>query len=145
MILICSDVAGRYIFGKPLDAAVELGEFAMIAIVYCCIAQCQRLNLHIGVELVVSRLSERTQIILRIITNAVGIGLWSFITWQGLDAAIRAYRYSDTTEGLVPLPLFPPKMLIPIGSALLCFQLFFSIRNELDKLRSHRFSIHDSE
>jgi TRAP-type C4-dicarboxylate transport system permease small subunit len=140
MILICSDVVGRYAFGKPLDAAIELGEFAMIIIVYCCIAHCQRLKLHVKVELFTSHLSPKTQTYLCVITDSIGVGLWSLIAWQGLDAAIRAYKYSDTTEGLVPLPLFPPKLLVSIGAALLALQLIFSISDEIKKLRSGDFA-----
>ena len=134
MLLICIDVVGRYILNSPLDITIELGEFAMIAIVYPAIAYAQFNKQHVRVELLISRLSKKTQTVLGIFTDALGICLWGLITWQGVVSVIRAWRYYLTTEGLVPLPLYPVQSLIPIGSALLGIQILFSMVGKVKRL-----------
>ena len=57
--------------------------------------------------------------------------LWLIIGWKGWDMAVRAWTLGDTTSGILPLPLFPAKVLIPFGAVLLCIQLLFDIYGKL--------------
>jgi len=131
MFLISADTIARYVFHSPIDGTMELSEFFMIAIVYPSLAYAQYLKAHVRVELLVIRLSERAQNILGIFTDTIGVILWVIIGWKGLDMAIRAWVFSDTTSGILPLPLFPAKILIPLGAALLCIQLMLDIYQKL--------------
>lgn len=137
MLLICGDTIGRYILQKPIPVAIELGEFSMIAMVYLSIAYAQSLKLHVKVELVTARLSPKIQTILSIFTDAVGVCFWALVTYQGAEIAIEVCRYGDVTPGMVPLPLFPAKILIPIGSSLLCIQLLYDISDKVKSILAH--------
>jgi len=137
MLLICGDTIGRYILQQPIPVAIELGEFSMIAMVYLSIAYAQSLKLHVKVELVTARLSPKIQTILGIFTDAVGICFWVLVTYQGAEIALEVYRYGDATPGMVPLPLLPAKILIPIGSSLLCIQLLYDISDKVKKILGH--------
>ena len=131
MLLISADTIFRYVFHSPIDGTMELSEFFMIAIVYPSLAYAQHLKAHVRVELFVMRLSERGQTVLGIFTDTIGLILWLIIGWKGWDMAVRAWTLGDTTSGILPLPLFPAKVLIPFGAALLCIQLLFDIYGKL--------------
>jgi TRAP-type C4-dicarboxylate transport system permease small subunit len=131
MLLISADTIFRYVFHSPIDGTMELSEFFMIAIVYPSLAYAQHLKAHVRVELLVMRLSARGQTVLGLFTDTIGFILWLIIGWKGLDMAIRAWVLGDTTSGILPLPLFPAKILIPFGAALLCIQLLCDIYAKL--------------
>jgi len=127
MFLISADTIFRYVFHSPIDGTMELSEFFMIAIVYPSLAYAQYLKAHVRVELLVMRLSAKGQTVLGLFTDGVAFLLWAIIGWKGVEMAIRAWALGDTTSGILPLPLFPAKILIPFGAALLCLQLLCDI------------------
>lgn len=131
MVLISADTVARYVFNSPIDGTMELSEFFMIAIVYPSLAYAQYLKAHVRVELFLLRMSPITQTLLGIFTDSVAALLWAVIGWKGADMAIRAWVLRDTTSGILPLPLFPAKILIPIGAALLCIQLLCDIYEKI--------------
>lgn len=131
MFLISSDTIARYLFHSPIDGTMELSEFFMVAIVYPSLAYAQYLKAHVRVELLIMRLSQKSQAILGLFTDSVAFLIWAVIGWKGAEMAIRAWALGDTTSGILPLPLFPAKILIPFGAALLCLQLLCDIHAKI--------------
>ena len=134
MLLVTADVLGRYLLDRPIHGTTELTEFMMVGLLYFTLAHTQADKAHIKVEMLVSRLSPKTQLIFEVLAYGLGFSLFVLITWQGTLAAVKAWKFGETTFGVILFPLFPAKVLVPIGSALFSMRLFLDFREGLKNL-----------
>ena len=134
MLLVTADVMGRFFFSKPVQGTTEVTEFMMVALLYLSLSHTQALKGHINVDIFLSYFKKRTRLVLDLVTCLLGLVLFALITWQGILAAIKAWTFWETTFGVLPFPLFPTKVLVPLGSFLLCLRYLFDIKNGLKSL-----------
>jgi len=134
MFLVTADVLGRYLLGRPIHGTTELTEFMMVGLLYFTLAHTQADKAHIKVEMLVSRLSPKTQLFFEVLAYGLGFFLFVLITWQGTLAAMKSWKFGETTFGVILFPLFPAKVLVPIGSALFALRLFLDFREGLKNL-----------
>jgi len=135
MLLVTGDVLGRYLFNSPIHGTTEITEFMMVGLLYFTLAHTQADKSHIRVEMFVSRLTPRAQLFFETITYLLGLFLFVLITWQGTLSAIKAWQVGETTFGVILFPLFPAKVLIPIGSFLFSLRLLLDFVEGLKHLR----------
>ena len=135
MLLVTGDVLGRYLFNSPIHGTTEITEFMMVGLLYFALAHTQALKAHIRVDMLVSQFSPRARLICEEITYFLGFILLALITWQSLVSAIQAWKIGETTFGLILFPLFPAKVLIPIGCFIVCLRLILDFFHGLRKLR----------
>lgn len=135
MLLVTGDVLGRYLFNSPIHGTTEITEFMMVGLLYFTLAHTQALKAHIRVDMLVSLFSPRARLICEEITYFLGFILLALITWQSLVSAIQAWKIGETTFGLILFPLFPAKVLIPIGCFIVCLRLILDFFHGLRNLR----------
>lgn len=135
MLLVTGDVLGRYLFNRPIHGTTEITEFMMVGLLYFTLAHTQALKAHIRVDMLVSLFSPRARLICEEITYFLGFILLALITWQSLVSAIQAWKIGETTFGLILFPLFPAKVLIPIGCFIVCLRLILDFFHGLRNLR----------
>ena len=121
------DVILRYIFNAPLPDIFQLTEFMMVGLVYLAIAYVQSIKDHIKIELVTSRLPQKLQDGLDLFGYIIGLLIFLMITWQSGRLAWEAWVNEDYTMGIVHLPLWPAKSVLPIGTGLFCLRLILDI------------------
>jgi TRAP-type C4-dicarboxylate transport system permease small subunit len=141
MLLVTGDVLGRYLFNRPIHGTTEITEFMMVGLLYFTLAHTQTDKAHIRVEMFITHLSPGTRLILEMIAYLLGFFLFVLITWQGILSAAKAWEVWETTFGLILFPLFPAKVLIPIGSFLFSLRLLLDFIGGLKNLREG--SMHD--
>lgn len=134
MLLVTGDVLGRYLFNRPIHGTTEITEFMMVGLLYLTLAHTQTDKAHIRVEMFITHLSPGTRLILEMIAYLLGFILFVLITWQGILSAARAWEVWETTFGLILFPLFPAKVLIPIGSFLFSLRLLLDFIGGLKNL-----------
>jgi len=128
------DVILRYVFNAPLPEIFQLTEFMMVGLVYLAIAYVQSLKEHIKIEIVTSRLPLRIQEGLDLFGYAIGLLIFSIITWQSGRQAWEAWVTQDYTMGIVHFPLWPAKSILSLGTGLFCIRLILDIVHSLIKL-----------
>jgi TRAP-type C4-dicarboxylate transport system permease small subunit len=129
------DVVLRYLFRSPIPQVYDLSEFMIVGAAYLAIAYVQAIKGHIKIEAATARLPEKWKIVLDIFGYGLGAGLFAIITWQSARLAWEAWVTQDHTMGVINLPLWPAKSIVPIGTALLCLRLISDIIWEIGKLR----------
>ena len=80
MVLTVANIVLRDIFNKPIRGTPELSEFIMVIVIFLALAWCAITRQHVRVELVVTRLPLRVQIILNSITLFITLGIFVIIT-----------------------------------------------------------------
>jgi TRAP-type C4-dicarboxylate transport system permease small subunit len=117
MLITCADVVGRF-FNTPILGSVEfVGFFATLTTAFA-LPYTHQMDAHIGVELLVSTLSEKKQQYIKLTTTFVSFLLFGIVTW-------RMAVYADTIHqsGEVSMTLKLPEYLI-IYLVALCFLIF---------------------
>lgn len=80
--MTCADVFLRSTFNRPIFGSEEIVSiFAVLAIGFA-LPYSHKKDSHVGVEILVRLLSQRTQNIIRFITNIISLLLFLIITWK---------------------------------------------------------------
>jgi TRAP-type C4-dicarboxylate transport system permease small subunit len=106
MFLTCADVVGRF-FGHPILGSVEIVGFLATLTVALALPYTHQLDGHIGVELFIGMLSEKTQAVVSLFTSILSFGLFALITWKMIE-----YGFTLQESGEVSMNLQFPEYLI---------------------------------
>jgi TRAP-type C4-dicarboxylate transport system permease small subunit len=133
-LLTCVDVVGRA-YGHPVFGSVEIVGFMATLAVVMALPYTHQVQGHIGVELVVRLLSEKTQIYIDIGTGIISLTLFGLVTWR-----MAVYANTMQESGEVSMNLELPEYLVIYVTAfcLLTFTLIIlrDIINNIRKLNS---------
>ncbi len=135
MTLVTCDVVARFIFNHPIHGVTEITEFLMVGMLYLTLAHTQAAKHNIKVEVLITHFPPKLRQGTELFTYILGLLVFAVITWQGVWSAADAWKIGEITFGLVELPLFPAKVLVPIGSFFLCLRFLLDILEGLRNLR----------
>ena len=132
-LLTCADVVGR-LLRHPIFGSVELVTFMATLSVAMALPYTHQVKGHIGVEILVRMLSERTQAIMDLCTSILSLILFAVVTWQ-----MTLYARTLQAAGELSISLKFPEYGIIYAAAfcLLIFSLIIlhDILDILQKLR----------
>jgi len=135
MFLVCADVFARYVLRTPIVGAFEITEFLMAGIIFIGFAYSQAQKAHMNIDLLTAHLPPNMQKMLTIFNLLVVFLFYALIAWRGVVGCWEAFELDDKTPGLIRIPYWPAKAVIPLGSALLCLQVFMDIVESLGERR----------
>ena len=119
MFLTCFDVVLRA-FGRPLTGVVEISGFLATMAIACALPYTHVARGHVGVDLLVRKLSPRGQAIMDLATCLVSLSVFCLVSWQ-------AYEYAKSLKqsGEVSLTLGIPMHVVVyvVGAAFAVFSL----------------------
>ena len=118
MLLTVADVFLRKVFSRPIMGSVEVTEFMMVGLVFFSLAQTEVLNRHVKVDLLMSRLGEKTQGLIDMITQFVCFLLFGAITWSTLIYSAKMRASGEVSQDLW-IPIYPFVYMVVMGCALL--------------------------
>lgn len=121
MLVVAIQIVARYL-AQAIPGVYESAELMMVAIVFLGLAYTQSLKGHIYMELLVTRLSRRRKALVEGFTLLLSLGIFVIITYKSGQKSYEAWRIGDVTMGLIAFPVWPSKVLVPIGSGLLCLR-----------------------
>ncbi len=133
MLLITVDVTGRYVFSSPIPGTLEFTEFLIVFVVFFSMAYVQLTKRHICVELLTQRLPRRVADGLAVVVLLIAALFFVLMCWQSWHAGISSLEYREASDGLVQIPVYPPKLAIPFGAALIAIQM---LRDAWKRFRS---------
>jgi TRAP-type C4-dicarboxylate transport system permease small subunit len=121
MLLTAADVAGRYLFNKPILGAFELTEFLVLILIFSFLAHAQAEKTHVSVDLLVGRLPEKWRMTLSVINHAVCLALVGLIAWMSAIRAMELKEYAEASSNL-GIPKYPFAYFVVIGCAVLALE-----------------------
>jgi TRAP-type mannitol/chloroaromatic compound transport system permease small subunit len=136
MFLITIDVLSRYLLGRPVKGAYEITEMLFLSVVFLGLSYTQIYKGHVKVEFLVSRFSQQIQLYLDITMLIISFILYILLVWQGIEGFWESFQSGEYRWGLIKLPLWPVKFIIPFGALFLCFSFIDEILKNLSKLKS---------
>jgi TRAP-type mannitol/chloroaromatic compound transport system permease small subunit len=117
------EVVSRYLFHRPTSWSFEVSTYMLVACVFLAAARTHLMEGHVRVDIVLSRLSHKTQSLMNIATSILALIFVAILTWESWDVAWSALQGGWRSDSPIALPLFPAKVTIPIGGFLLCLQI----------------------
>ena len=138
MIVTVVDVVLRYIFKAPLKGAYEFSEIFFLSSVFLGTAYTQLCRGHVKVDLLVSRLSSKVNLILEICMLLIALPICGLLTWQGAEAFLKSFSTGEYRWGLMKMPLWPARLMIPVGVCALCLMIIGELLVNFNKLFSQK-------
>jgi TRAP-type C4-dicarboxylate transport system permease small subunit len=128
VVITVVDVAGRYLFNRPLLGAVEVSEFLLVVLAFAGLAYAERRNAHIAVDFFTERLPAGLRRVLDAFATLVGIAFWTVVGWRAWAHALRV-RAAQEVSLSWQIPIYPFYLAIALGSAMLVLLLLVRLRH----------------
>ena len=132
MVLAVVSVSGRNFANAPLPGYVDWIEQAMPLIAFVGVSYTQRLGGHIRMDILIGNLRGRPLWLVEMISTAVMLLLMLLLVWGTYSHFLRAFDlnaplWSRDSSIDISLPLWPSKLIVPIGFSVLSLRLVLQI------------------
>jgi C4-dicarboxylate transporter, DctQ subunit len=128
-------VVTRYVFNSPSIIAIEMTKILMIPALVLAVSYVQRNNRHLRVDFLSNRFSQTAQnIILEIFVPITGLCVGYILVWKGWDSAMYSLQTHERSMSVWSEPLFPVRIMIPIGYGLLCLVMIAQLFKGIGRL-----------
>lgn len=129
MLLTTADVIKRYITGSSLPGVTEFSEVFLVAAVFLGLAFAMRIGSHIGVDIVITRLRPRVSRAVQTIGMVIALVVLTWMAIETIGTAAHSIAINEFRYGLIKVPVWPAKILIPVGlSALILECVVFLVK-----------------
>ncbi len=132
-VLGFADVIGTKFLDYPVPGTLEITESTMVLVVFGALAYTQSKRSHIRVEILYNFGSPRTRAWLDAVAHLIALIYFGLLCWAGFQEALYSLSISEATMGTIRLPLFPARMLLALGTALLVLQLAIDIIDDVKR------------
>jgi TRAP-type C4-dicarboxylate transport system permease small subunit len=128
MLLTVADVIGRYFFNNPIRGAYELVGFLLVCAGSWGMGYCQIKKGHIRVDFLLQRFPQKTQAILTVLANLIGLIAFSLLCWRVI---LLVHYYLTLPKGnatdTLGIPIAPFVIMLAIGLGMLALVLLFDL------------------
>ena len=128
MVLTVADVIGRYFFDRPIKGTWELVGLLLVCAGTWGLAYCQMEKGHISITIMEGFFSPRVRAATSALACLIGLGGFSFISWQTFLLAKKYFLLPrmDETDTL-GLPFSPFILLLSIGTGMMALMLVIDV------------------
>lgn len=115
MVLTTADVIKRFLTGSSIPGVTEFSEVFLVAAVYLGLAFAMRIGAHIGVDIVIMRMRPKMSRIVQIVGMSLAIIVLVWMTIETTGAALHSISINEFRYGLIKVPVWPAKVIVPVG------------------------------
>lgn len=128
LLQICVDVFCKYFFNMPLLWTMDVvASYMMVAIVFLPLAQVEKENSHIRVELFIQILGDKGRRIVCIFSSVVTSTYIAALAWQTWLDAVEKYEIGEYVMGEAQVTIWPGRFFVPFGCGLLVLLLLYKL------------------
>jgi len=138
MLLVSADVVGRYFFDQPLPGTFEISEVLLALIIYLALPYVQYKRANISIEMISDHYPPRFRKIFDICCMMLGAVVFGFLAERGVELTRSSWEIKEISEGTIPFPIAPFKMMIPLGFGLLSLRLLTQFIEAVKAMQSPR-------
>lgn len=120
--VIVYEIFVRYILNSPTIWAHEISQMVYGAYVILLGGYLQQRNGHVNVDILYQRFKPRTKAMINLFTWLLFFAFCGVILLKGWEMAWDSFLYRETDSTVFAPPIYPLKMLIPLGALLLLLQ-----------------------
>ena len=122
VLVIVYEVVARYLFTAPTIWAWDISRQFSGAVIILAGGYTMLHGGHIRVDVIIERFSEKMKARIEMVAFAFLVFVCGVMIWQGIDAAWYSFQIREPMESIFAPPIYPLKMLIPLGFLLMLIQ-----------------------
>ena len=115
-------VLTRYLFGRPTVWQTEVSIYLLVFVTFVGAAYGLKHHAHVGVDLLVERLPLRAQLVTRVVTAVLALGVVVVVIWTSYGTWWEAVEGGFTSPTALRAPLSLVYGILPLGMLLVAFQ-----------------------
>lgn len=115
-------VALRYFFGRPTVWQTEVSVYLLVFVTFVGAAYGLKHHAHVGVDLLVDRLPTRPQLVLRLVTATLALGVVVAVIWTSYGTWWEALEGGFRSPTALRAPLGIVYGILPLGMLLVALQ-----------------------
>ncbi|MBI4187495.1 MAG: TRAP transporter small permease [Chloroflexi bacterium] len=119
MVMVMAEVVARYVFGRPLRIADEIGALMLAAIAFIGLAFTWTEKGHIRTQFIISHLPARVRNRLRVVTLFIATAFVPVLILGSYDLWARSHQFGERSSSWLRLPLEWPRLVWLIATSLL--------------------------
>lgn len=119
MLLTVADITLRRLRGLGLTFTLEVCEVVLVVVVFAGMMSAQLSGSHIGTPIVTTRLQPRLASWTRSLGLFIACAVVAWIVWLTARAGLASFGIREYRFGLTSVPIWPAKLLLPLGCAAL--------------------------
>ena len=128
ILLTCFDVCMRYFFNRPIGGTYDVVSLMGAVVAAFAMPYTMLMKGHVAVDLLVRKLSKKTQLVIETVTHVVGILLFLIVAWQCFVLASDMKTVGEVTPTLL-LPFHPIVYCMSICFFMLCLTILVNLLN----------------
>lgn len=114
MFIVSSNIGGRYLFNKPIDGTMEMGQIVLATVIFFNLAYAQMEGAHIRVTAVLDQLPARWRQRVETAIVAIGFLTMALLAWRSFPFAMESFELQEAHMS-VDIPIWPTKFIFFIG------------------------------
>lgn len=130
MSLTCVDIFKRRITGRGIEGGLEITEVTLVATVFLGMMIAELTHSHVRTPILTDRLGNTTRLWVRTVGNLAAAVLLGVSILQSMKEAINSYQIGEVRHGVAMIPLWPARLVIPIGLCGLLLAIVLGIVND---------------
>lgn len=116
MLHMVADVAGRYLFNKPIPGTLEIVTFWwMPIIVFLSLGWAQQRGEHITVTLLTERLGATWRRVIETAGDLLSLAVVALLAWFTFQGALKGMEVGQASIGSISVPIWPVKFIAAVG------------------------------
>jgi len=127
MLICVADVIGTNFFDWPVPGTLEITESTMVLIVFGALAYTQEKRGHIRVEILHGYMGPRIRSLMDAVTHLLALVFFALLCWGSIGELTYSWEMKEATMGAIRFPLYPARLLLTLGAALLVLQLALDV------------------
>jgi TRAP-type transport system small permease protein len=132
------DVWARFLLNHPLYGTYEISEILLVVVVFLSVSACEAEGRHMRVDLIFPYISQTLHGVVDIIAYVCGIVTCGLLIFYIFPRALYSWQIGEHSEGIIPFPIYPSKIVIVVGLALLVIELLLRITDTLKDFKADR-------
>ncbi|MFC1902582.1 TRAP transporter small permease [Chloroflexota bacterium] len=122
MLTVAADVISTKLMDYPIPWVIEISQILLVFIAFLGAAWLLRRERHVKLDVLVDRLSPRSQALLNTITSIIGAIICLCFVWYGTKVTLSHFQRGMLSNTVLALPTFPRYAAIAVGSLMLFIQ-----------------------
>ena len=136
MVLIAAELVLRNVFHVSWESSEEMSSYLLVALTFLSLATCQVYGGYHELLIVKERLSPRARLWLEVAMQALCLACAAVLTWYFMRMVIGDWKSDERSLTALRVPLWLPRLTMPLGTAALCVALVLDIRHRYVRLAS---------
>ena len=143
--LVCADIFGRAIFNSPVKGTPEIVSMSIVIICFLLAGYSVQSNSMISTDVFSGMFGVRGIAFAQLLSAAFGLLFFGIIVWGSYEPLLHAVNTGEYEgEGALRVPVWPTRLIVVVGSALVVVSYILYGLNAIRTLRSGQLAESDA-